>query len=241
MSKNKKGSLLSVIKTHKWETLFLILFLIPVFIQTNFLNVGTWLLNLINIGKPANWLGFWGSYLGSILAIVFAYINTKAQLKESKQNDLDNAIKINKINNSTVLLNNIMAFLSKLDTIQAEIVFNTKMAKRICDIKYKNLNNLNNDWIDYITKWNTYAVTSNSDEIKNISDLINSLSIPYHKILETYSPKIQEIIDKPINDPILDEDKKIFKDTNSEMDSLRNNCIILVNKINDIVTENERI
>lgn len=36
-------------------------------------------------GSNDGWLGFWGGYLGSALAIGFAYFNTKYQLKESKK------------------------------------------------------------------------------------------------------------------------------------------------------------
>lgn len=98
MNKNKESNLLNIIKAHTWEILLVILLLLPALIQTNFLYVGTWLLNFIHIGKPANWLGFWGSYLGSIFAIIFAYENTKIQLKKNKENDIDK-YKIDKLAN----------------------------------------------------------------------------------------------------------------------------------------------
>lgn len=43
------------------------------------------------VGDNDSWLDFWGSYLGSVVGVfgaaLFAYLNTKSQLKEQKRND----------------------------------------------------------------------------------------------------------------------------------------------------------
>lgn len=70
----------------KWKrTLKLLIFIpilfSPILLQMNIFNFGTFLKNSIRVGDFGNWLGFWGSYLGSVIAVFFAFINTKVQLK----------------------------------------------------------------------------------------------------------------------------------------------------------------
>lgn len=52
---------------------------LPIAIQNNYVGIGISLKKCINIGAPSAWLGFWGSYLGSVLTILFAYFNTEYQ------------------------------------------------------------------------------------------------------------------------------------------------------------------
>ena len=44
--------------------------------------------------EKTNWISFFGSYLGSMLTVAFAFFSTKWQLKQSKKNDIDNAVKL---------------------------------------------------------------------------------------------------------------------------------------------------
>lgn len=54
------------------------------------------------IGNVSDWIGFWGSYIGSIIgtigAVMVSYWSTKKQLEESKKNDFINSLKLNDIN-----------------------------------------------------------------------------------------------------------------------------------------------
>ena len=57
---------------------------VPLAVQNNQMNIGTEFKKYIKIGTPRDWFGFWGSYIGSILSIAFAFYNTKWQLNTHK-------------------------------------------------------------------------------------------------------------------------------------------------------------
>lgn len=57
---------------------------VPLAVQNNQMNIGTEFKKDIKIGTPRDWFGFWGSYIGSILSIAFAFYNTKWQLNTHK-------------------------------------------------------------------------------------------------------------------------------------------------------------
>ena len=154
MNKNKESNLLNIIKAHTWEILLVILLLLPALIQTNFLYVGTWLLNFIHIGKPANWLGFWGSYLGSIFAIIFAYENTKIQLKKNKENDIDK-YKIDKLAN---LMSIIIDLRNEFEVLKS----NANNLAEMIEVHNSNVNVDNNE------EFNGYL--QNDENLKNLNE-----------------------------------------------------------------------
>ena len=53
----------------------------PLALQNNWMDISRDLKNCIKIGTTRDWFGFWSSYIGSIMAIAFAYFNTKLQIK----------------------------------------------------------------------------------------------------------------------------------------------------------------
>ena len=57
-----------------WVWLGIVFIIIPLLLGTimPFVNTG--------VGDDNGWLGFWGGYLGSIVAVLFAYFNTKYQI-----------------------------------------------------------------------------------------------------------------------------------------------------------------
>ncbi len=57
---------------------------VPLAVQNNQMNIGTELKKYIKIGTPRDWFGFWGSYIGGILSIAFAFYNTKWQINTHK-------------------------------------------------------------------------------------------------------------------------------------------------------------
>ena len=57
---------------------------VPLAVQNNQMNIGTEFKKYIKIGTPRDWFGFWGSYIGGILSIAFAFYNTKWQLNTHK-------------------------------------------------------------------------------------------------------------------------------------------------------------
>lgn len=64
--------------------IFILILLIPFLIQLNPFGLSELLKKTVRIGTPRDWFVFWGAYLGSILSIGFAYLNTKFQLSNSK-------------------------------------------------------------------------------------------------------------------------------------------------------------
>lgn len=59
--------------------LAVIIFIVPLLLAMliMFFNIG--------VGDDNGWLGFWGGYLGSIVAVLFAYFNTKYQITREHQ------------------------------------------------------------------------------------------------------------------------------------------------------------
>ncbi|ANY14205.1 hypothetical protein BCY75_09465 [Latilactobacillus curvatus] len=72
-----------------------ILLVVGIVIIPTAINIG--IKYIPGTGSNEGWLGFWGGYLGSCIAVIFAYENTKFQLKEQRKSDLRNAIKIKQI------------------------------------------------------------------------------------------------------------------------------------------------
>lgn len=197
-----------------WETLLVILLLLPALIQTNFLYVGTWLLNFIHIGKPANWLGFWGSYLGSIFAIVFAYENTKIQLKKNKENDIDK-YKIDKLANLMAIIikrrNEYEKLKSTANTLAEKYGkpnFYNDSDKKIEKISFENLMKLEES---HLSDWNKNFVIFDDED-------------PYIKYIEEKLKKISSLIDK--YEKISDKFSSIQQDSNS----VKNNPYVRASK-----------
>lgn len=120
--------------------------------------------------------------MGSTLAIGFAYFNTKYQLNESKQNDFENAVKINELNSLSSLLNNSMGFLSRIYELENAIqIFNSQNNmgnNQSSDQPYTIINNFQKYWRDYVSQYNSRITSLNhltSSERKHIcSSKINT-------------------------------------------------------------------
>lgn len=228
MSKNKKGGLLIFIKKHKWEIIpFLVLFLIPIFIQTNLLYFGTWILNFINIGKPGNWLGFWGSYLGSILSIAFAYVNTKMQLKESKRNDYEKAIKLRELDSTVSLLQAASYLKTYVHSLKEEFEFNKNKSL------YKDL--FIDYWSDiykvqhsYIRKYNYAIDVYNAKDTQNIVMQNKEITKCYLSLVRTVNINLfNEISDKikaQSSEKICENHKKAFFEACDQAKALYTEC-----------------
>ena len=106
--KDKVKLFLGKYNTKVKEMLSIILFIIgmiaiPLYLQANCNNFSLWLKKQVKIGTARDWLNFWSSYVGSIMSIAFAYINTKRQIniegkKEKIKNDFTSFVKIRNIN-----------------------------------------------------------------------------------------------------------------------------------------------
>ena len=80
---NEKKKISIYLKKHV-VFIFILILLIPFLIQLNPFGLSELLKKTVRIGTPRDWFVFWGAYLGSILSIGFAYLNTKFQLSNSK-------------------------------------------------------------------------------------------------------------------------------------------------------------
>lgn len=113
----------SIIENKIIFLLFLIL-LLPFCLQLNIFGLSTWLKEIVRIGTPQDWLGFWGAYLGSILTILFAYLNTRyetgKQLNIQKKEILSKSLEIVKIALAKISFNSIF----KID-IASQLVFDS--------------------------------------------------------------------------------------------------------------------
>lgn len=158
---NKKMS--EFTQKHLYISLTIIfLIFIPLTLQFS-IYILSW--GVFRSGSNDGWLGFWGGYLGSALAIGFAYFNTKYQLKESKKNDFENAVKINELNALSSLLNNSMEFLSRIYEFENAIeIFNPQNTgnEKSSDQAYNIMNNFQNYWRDYILQYNSRITSLNS-------------------------------------------------------------------------------
>lgn len=74
------------------------------------------------------WLGFFGSYIGSAISIVFAYINTKIQLEKNNEKEV-----IDDLHNLLQSTETILSFLEDLDETLAN-VYRDKQSLKLFDI-----------------------------------------------------------------------------------------------------------
>lgn len=59
---------------------------IPFVMQLNPFGISTYLKKLVGIGTSGEWLGFWGSYLGSIITVLFSYFSIMYETKKETKN-----------------------------------------------------------------------------------------------------------------------------------------------------------
>lgn len=226
---------------------FIVIFLItPFLLQLNLLGFSTWLKGFVRIGTPKAWFGFWGSYIGSILSIGFAYINSKIegeqqrrnlehQLEQNKINDLDNAIRKNEINHLTMILGELTDYISDIDYLLARIEEPVK-DNQIMDLK--TFEDCKNDFANtnfkYQKKWNKFILS-----YYNSQDVHLELTTINNKISNIYMDTCNNMLEyeQKINEPKQDENllipklQEIFQNINElrkKSDSLRLNVLILL-------------
>ena len=208
----------------KWlvRIIFGFLFFIPLILQLNPWGFSTWLKGYVRIGTPNEWFGFWGSYIGSILSISFAYINSKIeanrqkeslerQLEQSKINDLDNAIKIDEINNLTMILGKISDYMANICSLN---LFE-KDPNEVIDLNtFESFKGeFSNLVIKYMKNWNKFILRCyiSNEEYYNLRNLNKKVSKISHKIgnsILQYEEKINSNSDNKTLINILQEISK---------------------------------
>lgn len=59
---------------------------VPFVMQLNPFGISTYLKKLVGLGTSGEWLGFWGSYLGSIITVLFSYFSIMYETKKETEN-----------------------------------------------------------------------------------------------------------------------------------------------------------
>ena len=211
----------------KWlvRIIFGFLFFIPLILQLNPWGFSTWLKGYVRIGTPNEWFGFWGSYIGSILSISFAYINSKIeanrqkesierQLEQSKINDLDNAIKIDEINNLTMILGKIsdyMANICSLDLFEED----PNEVNKVIDLD--TFESFKGEFINLVIKymkdWNKFILRYYTGEneqtnLLKLNDKIAEISEKIGNSINQYTAKVNSYSDNKALINILQEISK---------------------------------
>lgn len=82
------------IKNQKSVIIFFgLIFVIPILMQLNPFGISTYLKKLVGIGTPREWLGFWGSYLGSIITVLFSYFSIMYETKKERDKEQLNLVR----------------------------------------------------------------------------------------------------------------------------------------------------
>lgn len=168
---------------------------LPIAIQNNYVEIGTSFKRCINIGAPSDWLGFWGSYLGSVLTILFAYFNTEyktnknAREQASKLATIDKKEKTEKAEKLKATLKNALKRISFRSTFKNNF-FNYKINKNSVSYLEKNSEEIYNDinkvieletsLKDMILEIDTKTYKELSDQLlSNVTSLIENIRILY--------------------------------------------------------------
>ncbi|MBI0033805.1 hypothetical protein [Lactobacillus sp. M0396] len=217
-------------------TLAIMMLGLPIAIQNNYVRIGMSLKRCINIGAPSAWLGFWGSYLGSILSISFAYINSKIeanrqkeslerQLEQSKINDLDNAIKIDEINNLTMILGEVSDYMANICSLNLFEKYPNEVIDLNTFESFKG--EFSNLVIKYMKNWNKFILRCyiSNEEYYNLRNLNKKVSKISHKIgnsILQYEEKINSNSDNKTLINILQEISKNLSYLYDTSEDLRN-------------------
>lgn len=213
--KKYKNTFFNHISKQKWIVwlLFIILFIAPFILQINLFNIGTLLKNTVRIGKSENWLAFWGSYIGSVIAVLFAYVNTKIQLKESKRNDYEKAIKLNELNSAVSLLKASVYLENQVFMLSEEFKRN-KDQTYYSKLKIDKLLKWEEHWNTYIEKYDNSIAVYSSRLPKDIIEKNFKLGKEYSEMMKKVNIDFSDEIKKSIltTKKISKSDKQIFSE-----------------------------
>lgn len=223
-------------------SIFLVIF--PLVIQSNFFNLGTILKSTVQIGQPSNWLNFWAAYLGSILSIIFAYLNTKWQLKKNKEFELNkiDAYNISKLMIIIIQRNNEYEQSKSLADKIIEVI-DTKTELSIYEVLLKKSYILLSQYLDdkensHVKEWNEFFISfdDTNPEIKKIVNKWNKIG----SLLQKYSNEIDPDIQLAISSTNKRNDfkKGIYKDqiakASNTLKNMADVCKEIYNQLQEI-------
>lgn len=227
-------------------TLAIMMLGLPIAIQNNYVKIGMSLKKCINIGAPSAWLGFWGSYLGSILSISFAYINSKIeanrqkeslerQLEQSKINDLDNAIKIDEINNLTMILGEVSDYMANICSLNLFKKYPNEVIDLNTFESFKG--EFSNLVIKYMKNWNKFILRCyiSNEEYYNLRNLNKRVSKISHKIGNSILQYEKEINSNSDNKTLIN----ILQEISKNLSYLYDTSEDLRNYVTKLLVENK--
>lgn len=199
-----------------------------------------------SIGDDSDWLGFWGSFIGSIIGVagaaIFAYMNTNFQLKEQRKNDLRNALEIEDIKNKSKLLSLNNEYVKDIIVLRKNIEgLGTKNVAHIAKIKKyiagDEMIKLNTIRTNYVVEFSVYVSCIGGDMLKNFSETQDKIANEWEKLSMKNVKELNNAINKIISDD--DTNFETVKET-SELELKLNAVICNLKKIEDSIEDMNR-
>lgn len=187
---------------NRWPIFLAILIGLPLFIQTNFMYIGSWLKNFIQIGSPETWLGFWGTYIGSILTVIFTHIDTTMQINKSKELEHSQMEAIDLRSLMAIIIQRKNEYIDYMNLANAIVdAINKKDVKSYMSLLEKATNkeepkllscNLNEQEIIHTNEWNKHFVIFDDNDA-NIKCIANEWG-EIGDLLQEYQENVSESI-----------------------------------------------
>jgi len=162
-------------------------------IQTNFMYISSWLKNFIHVGKPETWLGFWGTYIGSILTVIFTHIDATMQINKNKELEYNRMEAVDLRSLMSIIIQRKNEYIDcKNLAIEIKNAINSNNSDRykqlLDDANILQSSNLNAQEISHTNEWNKHFVIfeDNDPEIKYIVHKWTEIS----NLLEDYQQKV---------------------------------------------------
>lgn len=156
------------VKLAKIVICFYIVFFIVMFIPIGLDSI---------FGKKVNahdWFNFYGSFFGTLLGIGFSYINTKLQLEQSKQNDLNNELKLKEIENLALLYNESTTLLVDIHNATAELL-QYKINRKDKNYRFNKTFKIKDSLNRFLDFYNSHLAFINLEDAKLIREQVKDL------------------------------------------------------------------
>lgn len=192
--------------SYKTFSMILLIFLLAPILLIIFMNASFG--NLGHVGKLSDWIGFWGSYIGSgigVLGAIFISLwTTKTQLKESKKNDFENQLRLADLTQLGVALSILRVYDDDLQHIHHDLINADYSENGIslwsspddAEKKVENLKKVVHEFEDTEVKFRkefTSTITTldlNNGDVKNILKKLTDIDGLYTSFCIKYTDKL---------------------------------------------------
>ncbi|MSD84613.1 hypothetical protein GKC32_09430 [Lactobacillus curvatus] len=197
-------------------------------------------------GNDGDWIGFWGSFLGSVIGVagaaIFAYMNTNFQLKEQRKNDLINALEIEDIKNKSKLLSLNNEYVKDIIVLRKNIEgLGTNNVAHIAKIKKyiarDKMIKLNKKRTEYVVEVSVYVSCIGGEILHDFIETQDNITSEWGKFSNTNVKELNNSINKIISND--DTNFETVKET-SELELKLNAVICNLKKIEDSIEDMNR-